>query len=110
MSINQIAGFFKMQYIKKEVNEEDFFGMQIKMEDFYKLITSTSNKKFGYLFNISRKMWVMKLIFSLYITMEVFYKLILSFWVYVSRYAQRIQINKFAIAFQYLEEKLILSF
>ena len=31
----------------------------------YKLITSTQNKKFAYLSDISRKMWVIKLIFCL---------------------------------------------
>ena len=86
------------------------FGMQIKIEVFYKWITSTPDKKFAYLCNISRKMWGMKLIFCLQINMEVFSKLILSFWMCVSRYAQSTQNNKFAISFQYLKEKLILSF
>ena len=38
--------------------------------------------------------------------MEVFYKLILSFWVYVVWYAQSTQNNKFAISFEYLMENL----
>ena len=38
--------------------------------------------------------------------MEVFYKLILSFWVYVVWYAQSTQNNKFAISFQYLMENV----
>ena len=41
------------------------FGMQIKIEVFYKLITSAQNEKFAYLCDISKKMWVMKLIFYL---------------------------------------------
>ena len=42
--------------------------------------------------------------------MEVFYKFILSFWVFVSRYAQSIQNIKFEISLQYLKKKFILSF
>ena len=38
--------------------------------------------------------------------MEVFFKLILSFWVCVARYAQSTQSNKFAIFFQYLKENV----
>ena len=37
-SSNQIAGFFKMLYLKKEVNDKFIFGMQINIELFYKLI------------------------------------------------------------------------
>ena len=40
LSANQIAGFFKMQYLKKKVNDEVYFGMQINIEVFYKLILS----------------------------------------------------------------------
>ena len=45
--------------------------------------------------NISRKKWIMNFIFGMHINIEVFCKLILSFWVYVSRHAQLTQ-NKFA--------------
>ena len=38
--------------------------------------------------------------------MEVFHKLIVSFWVCVARYVQNTQNNKFAISFQYLKENL----
>ena len=66
------------------------FGIQMKIEVFYKLITSTQqNKKSPYLCNICKKMRVMKLIFCLQINMEVFYKLIASLWVCVARYAQK---------------------
>ena len=37
--------------------------------------------------NISRKKWVMKFIFGMEISIEVFYKLILSFWVCTTRHA-----------------------
>ena len=43
----------------------------------------------------------MKFIFDMQINNEVFYNLILSFWVCVNRYAQRTQNNKFAISLQY---------
>ena len=45
--------------------------------------------------NISRKKWMMKRIFGMQINIEVFYKLIISIWVYVTRLAQSTQ-NKFA--------------
>ena len=38
--------------------------------------------------------------------MEVFYRLILSFWMSIARYAQGTQNIKFAIFFQYLKENL----
>ena len=44
--------------------------------------------------NILRKKWMMKFIFCMQINIEVFYKLILSFWVSVTRHAQSTQ-NKF---------------
>ena len=46
--------------------------------------------------NISRKKWMMKCIFGMQINIEVFYKLILSFWVCATRHAQSTQNKKFA--------------
>ena len=43
---------------------------------------------------------MMKFIFDMQINLEVFYNLMLSFWVCVNRYAQRTQNNKFAISLQ----------
>ena len=54
--------------------------------------------------NISRKEWEMKLIFHLQINGKGLFKLILSFWVCVVRYAQITQNNKFAISLQYLKK------
>ena len=45
--------------------------------------------------NISRKKWMMKSIFGLQINIDVFYKLMLSFWVCATRHAQSTQNNKF---------------
>ena len=45
--------------------------------------------------NILRKKWMMKCIFGMQINIEVFYNLILSFWVCVTRHSQSTQ-NKFA--------------
>ena len=42
-------------------------------------------------------MWMMKCIFGMQIIIEVFYKLISSFWVCVTRHAQSTQNKKFAI-------------
>ena len=50
--------------------------------------------------NILRKKWVMKFIFGMQISIEVFYKLILSFWVCVARHAQSTQNNKFSISLE----------
>ena len=80
--------------------------MQINIEVFYKLILSfwvcvtrhaqsTQNKKFAYLCNISRKAWVMKLVFCLQVKTKVFYKLIVSLWVCKN--------IKFTISLQFLK-------
>ena len=45
--------------------------------------------------NISRKKWMMKSIFGLQINIDVFYKLMLSFWVCATRHPQSTQNNKF---------------
>ena len=45
--------------------------------------------------NILRKKWMIKFIFCMNINIEVFYKLILLFWVSVTRHGQNTQ-NKFA--------------
>ena len=46
----------------------------------------------------------MKFIFGIQINMGVFYKLILSFWVCVTKHAQSTQNNNFAISLQYLQD------
>ena len=46
----------------------------------------------------------MKFIFEIEINMEVFYMLMLSFWVCVTRHAQSTQNNQFAISLQYLKK------
>ena len=48
----------------------------------------------------------MKLIFCLQINANVFYKLVVSLWVCVTRDAQSTQSNKFAISLQYLKENV----
>ena len=47
---------------------------------------------------------MMKFIFDIEINMEVFYMLMLSFWVCVTRHAQSTQNNQFAISLQYLKK------
>ena len=59
-----------------------------------------------FLYNTPRNKWMMTFIFSMQINREVFYKLILSFWVCVVRYAQNTQNNKFAISLQYLKKEV----
>ena len=90
---NQIAGFFKMYYLKKGVNDDVYYWyLQINVGVFYKFrplflvcvamyAQSTQNKKFAYLCNISRKACGMKLIFCLQIKTKVFYRVIVSLWV-----------------------------
>ena len=67
LSANQIAGFFKMQYLKKKVNDELHFWHADKHLSILQVNTvllvacdqacpSTQNK-FGYIFNISRIAW-----------------------------------------------------
>ena len=45
---------------------------------------------------------VMKFFFGMQINFEVFYKLILSFWVFVARFTQSTHSDKFPISLQYL--------
>ena len=84
------------------------FDMKINIEVFYKLILSiwvcatrhaqSTQNKFAYLCNISRKAWRVNLILCLQVNMNVFYKLIVSLWVCVARHAQSAQNNKFTIS------------
>ena len=67
---------------------------------------STQNK-FACLYSISRKAWVMKLIFYLQINTKIFYELIVSFWVCMTRHAQSTQNNNFIISLQYLKENVM---
>ena len=46
--------------------------------------------------NISRKKWMMKFVSGMQINIKVFYKLILSFWLCLTRHAQLTQNKKFA--------------
>ena len=66
--------------------------------------TQSTHNKFAYLCNISRKTREMKLILCLLINVKVFYKMIVSFWVWVNRHVQSTQDNKFAIPLQYVKE------
>ena len=51
-------------------------------------------------------MWMMKFIFGMQINNKIFYKLILSFWVCVTRHAQSTQNNKFAISLQHAQKEV----
>ena len=82
---------------KKKVNNEVYFWHADKHQSFLQvgsIVLGVRNQacpnypKNVYLWNISRKMWPMKLIFCLQINTEVFYKLIVSLWVCVARHAQ----------------------
>ena len=52
-----------------------------------------------YLYSNFRKKWVIKLIFSMQISINVFYVFIPRFWVYLASHAQSTQNSKFAISF-----------
>ena len=63
LRVNQVARFFK-KHLKKEVDDKVFFGMQIKIEVFYKLMLwvcvvryaqSNRNEKFAYLLQYLQK-------------------------------------------------------
>ena len=93
------------------------FGMQINIDDFYKLLLTfwvcitrqvqiTQNKMLVCLSYISRKTWRMKFIICMQINKKVFYKWIVSPWVWVARHAQSTENNKFAISLQYLKENV----
>ena len=48
----------------------------------------------------------MKLVFCLHVNARIFYKLIISLWVYIAKHTQSIQNNKFLISLQYLKENV----
>ena len=77
------------------------FGMLVNIK-----AQSTQNKNFTYLCNISSKTWGMKLIFCMQINVKVFYKIIVSLWVWVARHAQSTQNRNFAISLQYIMENV----
>ena len=54
--------------------------------------------------NILRKKWMMKFVFCMQINIEVFYKVILSFWMSVTRHVQSTQIS--FISLQYLHKSM----
>ena len=56
--------------------------------------------------NISRETWWMKLIFYQQISTKVYYKLIVSLWVYIARHAKSSENNKLATSLEYLKEKV----
>ena len=56
--------------------------------------------------SISRKTWMINLIFCLQINIKGFFKLLLSFYVCVARHPQITQNNKFALSLQYLKKEL----
>ena len=57
--------------------------------------------------NILRKKWMMKYIFDMRINIKVFYRLMLSFWVFVTRHAQSTQNKEFAyISLHYLQKSI----
>ena len=78
------------------------FGMQRTRKNVYELslsfwgcaathAQSAQNRKFAYLCNISRKTMGMKLLFCLQINTKIFYKVLVSLWMSVSRLSQSIQ-------------------
>ena len=85
------------------------FGMHINILPFWVCVTShaqSTQNKFLYLCNISRKAWRMKLIFCLQIKVKGFFKVILSFQMCMSRHVQITQNNRFAICLQYLKKEV----
>ena len=87
------------------------FGLQVKTKVFSKLIVSFWVCKvpkvtcLQYLSNISRKIQRMKLIFYVLIN-KSFFKLILSFQVWLTKHAHITQNNKFVISLQYLSKEV----
>ena len=62
--------------------------------------------KFAYLCNISINAWEMKLSFCVQINTKVFYKMVVSLWVWLARQAQSTKNNQLAIFLQYLMENM----
>ena len=97
----KLQGYLKCNILKKDWMMKYIFGMLVNIK-----AQSTQNKKFIYLCNISSKTWGMKLIFCMQINVKVFYKIIVSLWVWVARHAQSTQNRNFAISLQYIVENV----
>ena len=106
LSVNQIAGFFKMQYLKKEVDDEVYFWHVDKHQSLPQvgtIILGLCNQacskypKWEVCISLQylQESMGVKLIFYLQINTTIFYKLIVSFWVCIARHAQSTQNNKF---------------
>ena len=98
--------------LKKEVNDEVYFWHADKHRSLLQadtIILGVCNQacpKFAYLCNISSKAWEMKSIFCLDINTKVFYKLIVSPLVCISRHTQNAQNNTFTISLQHVKENM----
>ena len=97
----KLQDFFKWNNSRKKWMMKFIFGMQIKIEVFYKLMLSlwvcatrhsqSTQNKFTYLCNISRKSWGWSWFFCRQINTKVL-------WFCVARHAQSTQHNKFPIS------------
>ena len=101
--ITQNKKLASLQYLQKNVGDEVIFCQQTDTNVLYKLVVllcvcvaqSTQNKQVCNIFcNFSRELWRMKWTFCLQISIKGFFKLILSFWVCVTRPRQITQNNK----------------
>ena len=111
---------WKCNILRKKWMMKFIFCMQINIEVFYKLIISilvgvirhnqSTQNNFTCLCNISMhayfQAWRMRLIFCLQINAKVYYKMIVSLWVFVARHVQSTENNKFKISLQYLKENV----
>ena len=116
---SQIAGFFKVYFLKKEVRDKaDFLHVDIVSKFptswYYYLwhalpamLKVPEITSLQYLCRNSRKRPEINLIFCMKINIKVFYKLLLSSLVVIARhYAQSIRNNKFALPSQYFKKEV----
>ena len=81
-------------------------GKILDLELWAKILST--NQIAGFCKIITRKKCMMKFIFGILINIKVFYKLIISFWVSVTRHVQSTQNKKFAYLQKIMRDDLIL--
>ena len=107
--------YLKCNISRKKGMMKCTFGMKINNKVFYKLIlsfwvcvtryTKSTQNKFAYFSNISRKAWEMKLIFHLQMNRS-FLQVVSITLGNLAQYAQSTQNNKFTVSFQYRKENV----
>ena len=114
LSANKMTGFFKMSYLKEEVNDELYFlhvdkhWSVLQVDTIILVVYNQACPKYPKQVCISlqylQKSMGWEIDFLPADKNKIFCKLIISLWVSIARHAQSTQNNKFTTSLQYLKE------